>query len=205
MTVAALYVETDGAYFGVPGIDAWDEPRDARRYGGPDPVVAHPPCRQWGRYARSHPILGPNYRPGEEDDCFPAALVAVRVFGGVIEHPAQSRAWAAYGLPRPDCHGGWTEPDPHGGRSCHVEQGHYGHFSRKPTWLYAVTRRAPPELIWGPAEQRLPAYAVARYGYAKARRIGVVAAVGGKDKTRIREATPAAFRDLLLKIAEAAR
>jgi hypothetical protein len=36
-----------------------------------------------------------------------------------------------------------------------------------------------------------------RYGYEKARRIGVVAMIGGKDKTRIRNATPAAFRDLL--------
>lgn len=30
--IAALYVETDGCYFGLPGIDAWDEKRDARAY-----------------------------------------------------------------------------------------------------------------------------------------------------------------------------
>lgn len=33
--VAALYVAKDGAYFGVPGVDPWDEVRDARRYAGP--------------------------------------------------------------------------------------------------------------------------------------------------------------------------
>ena len=44
-----------------------------------------------------------------------------------------------------------------------------------------------------------------RYGYEKARRIGVVAMIGGKDKTRIRNMTPAPFRDLLIEIARAAR
>lgn len=41
--LAALYVETDGVYFGLPTVDPWDEKRDARRYSGPLPVVAHPP------------------------------------------------------------------------------------------------------------------------------------------------------------------
>ena len=35
MTIAALYVETDGCYFGLPGVDPWDEARDARLYAGP--------------------------------------------------------------------------------------------------------------------------------------------------------------------------
>jgi hypothetical protein len=42
---------------------------------------------------------------------------------------------------------------------------------------------------------------LAKHGYEKARRIGTVALVGGKDKTKIRNATPATFRDVLLKIA----
>ena len=201
--IAALYVETDGAYFACPGVDAWDVERDARRYAGPHPVVAHPPCQRYGRYAASHPITGRIAQVGADDGCFEAALAAVRRWGGVIEHPAHSKAWAIYGLEKPAHGGGWTQPDLWGGRSCYVEQGHYGHFSRKPTWLYVVVPEVP-ELIWGQAEQRLPAYAVERYGYAKARRIGVMAAVGGKDKTKIRNATPPAFRDLLLTIARGA-
>lgn len=200
MTVAALFVETGGVYFGVPGVEPWGIERDARRYPGPWPVVAHPDCRRWGRYAESHPITGRIGEAGDDGGCFAAALGAARRWGGVIEHPAHSKAWAQFGLTRPAHGGGWTAPDTWGGRSCYVEQGHYGHFSRKPTWLYAVAAELP-ELTWGPAEQRLPAYAVERYGYAKARRIGVMAAVGGKDKTRIREATPPAFRDLLISIA----
>jgi hypothetical protein len=84
-----------------------------------------------------------------------------------------------------------------------VDQGHYGHFSNKATWLYAVgTER--PALHWGKGPQRLPAWMVERYGYEKARRIGVMAMVGGKDKTRIREATPPEFRDVLLHLAMSA-
>lgn len=76
-------------------------------------------------------------------------------------------------------------------------------MARKATWLYAV-RCDLPELVWGPSEQRLSPIALERHGYAKARRSGVMAYVGGKDKARIRAATPPAFRDMLLSIARSA-
>ena len=50
LAVSALFVQTDGAYFGLPHVDPWDEKRDARKYAGPNPVVAHPPCQRWGRF-----------------------------------------------------------------------------------------------------------------------------------------------------------
>lgn len=87
--------------------------------------------------------------------------------------------------------------------TCYVEQGHYGHMSRKATWLYAKADNLP-DLIWGPSEQRIHPVALERHGYAKARRIGMMAMIGGKDKTRIRNATPPAFRDVLLAIAGSA-
>src|SRR6185437_17018118 len=40
--VAALYVEKNGVYYGLPDVDPWDKERDARNYAGPFPVVAHP-------------------------------------------------------------------------------------------------------------------------------------------------------------------
>lgn len=49
--IAALFVTKDGAYFGLEGVDPWDEERDAMLYDGPDPVVAHPPCARWSRFA----------------------------------------------------------------------------------------------------------------------------------------------------------
>lgn len=202
--IAALYVETDGAYVGLPGVEPWDEPRDARTYKGPAPVVAHPPCQRWGKYWHGAPNKPHQYRLGEDGGCFGAALTSVRNYGGVLEHPAHSHAWAYFGLAKPPASGGWVKADEFGGWTCHVEQGHYGHLARKATWLYANgTER--PELIWGPGEQRIHPVALERYGYAKARRIGMMAMVGGKDKTRIRNATPTAFRDLLISIASTAK
>lgn len=90
------------------------------------------------------------------------------------------------------------------GWTCYVEQGFYGHSSRKPTWLYASRVNNLPDLKWGRGEQRLPQEMIDRYGYEKARRIGVVAMIGGKDKTRIRNMTPEPFRDLLIEIARSA-
>lgn len=204
--VAALYVETNGCYFGLDGVEPWDEARDARNYAGPHPVVAHPPCQRWGRYSENHPTKGKIAETGDDDGCFAAALDAVRTFGGVIEHPKDSKAFVghekSFNLGRPTPHG-WTRSQDGIGWICQVEQGHYGHFSRKATWLYAAHVDLPT-LIWGPAEQRIHPVALAKHGYAKARRIGMVAMVGGKDKTRIRNATPPEFRDVLLAIARSA-
>lgn len=201
-TVAALYVETGGCYFGTPWfVDPWDKERDARLYAGPHPVVAHPPCQRWGRFATggTHPSAEPQ-EVGDDDGCFEKALASLRRWGGVAEHPQDSKAWDYFGLNRPPRKGGWVKADEFGGWTCRVEQGFYGHFSRKPTWLIAY-RTARPELRWGNGEQRLHPVALAKHGYEKARRIGMIAMVGGKDKTRIRDATPPEFRDLLLWLA----
>jgi hypothetical protein len=199
--IAALYVESDGAYTGLPHVDAWDIGRDARQYAGPHPVVAHPPCQRWGRFAKggTHPN-SPRFEIGDDDGCFEAALAAVRRWGGVLEHPADSHAWSAFNLNRPPRDGGWIAADFEGGWTCCVYQGHYGHFAGKGTWLYA-NKIALPELRWGACEQRLHPTALAKYGYEKARRIGMMAMVGGKDKTKIRNSTPDDFRDLLLSMA----
>ena len=66
----------------------------------------------------------------------------------MLEHPAFSKAWVAFDLPRPDTKlGGWTLAAD-GGASCYVEQGRYGHPMKKATWLYAFGV-ALPELRWG--------------------------------------------------------
>ena len=199
-TIAALYVEPDGCYTDIPNIEPWDETRDARKYNGPWPIVAHPPCQRWGRFWHGSTRKPHQYKLGDDGGCFAAALASVRQWSGVLEHPADSHAWAHHGLAKPKRGEGWIAADHVGGWTCYVEQGHYGHASRKPTWLY-VCGVERPELNWTRGEQRLPQWMIARYGYEKARRIGVVAMVGGKNKTKIRNATPAPFRDVLLAIA----
>ncbi len=198
--IAALYVETGGCYYGLPHVDPWDQARDARRYAGPWPVVAHPPCERWGRFWHGSPRKPHRFKLGDDGGCFEAALNAVRQWGGVLEHPADTHAWSAFSLNAPPRAGGWIAADWRGGWTCYVEQGHYGHAARKATWLYAAGVDLP-ELTWGPSEQRLPQVLVERYGYEYARRKGVVSQIGGKHKKAIRNRTPLPFRDLLLSIA----
>ncbi len=201
--IAALFVEDKGIYYCIPEVDTWSEAEDARDYAGPYPVVAHPPCKRWSRYWHGAPRKPHQYKLGDDKGCFSAALWAVRTFGGVLEHPADSRAWGWFGLQAPPRNGGWVLADSFGGMTCCVYQGHYGHLAGKATWLYAKGVQLP-ELRWGPCEQRLHPTALAKHGYAKARRIGMMAMVGGKNKERIRDATPLDFRDVLIAMARTA-
>ena len=134
--IAALYVETDGAYFNMDGVDPWDEARDARHYEGPYPVVAHPPCNRWTRMAPLLEALGQG-KVGDDAGMFAHALDCVRRFGGVLEHPASTYAWNEHGLLRPSL-GVWTRSLLDVGWVCEINQVYYGHRASKPTWLYAV-------------------------------------------------------------------
>lgn len=178
--VAALFVETGGCYFGLPDVDPWHGEDhadasttvhlDARDYAGPWPVVAHPSCKRWGRFWHGSTRKPHQYRLGEDGGCFAAALTAVRNYGGVLEHPRDSHAWRWFGLLTPPAGGGWIRADGYGGWTCCVDQAHYGHPARKPTWLYVcgVDPADLPSLIWGAAAQRLHPRAVELHGYAKA-------------------------------------
>lgn len=125
--VAVLFARADSHYKTLPKCDVWDAERDARRWPGGAPVVAHPPCRAWGNlrhFAKPRP---------DEKDLARWAVQRVREFGGVLEHPARSTLWADQGLPLPgqgkDAFGGWTFP---------VLQLWWGHRAEKATWLYIV-------------------------------------------------------------------
>ena len=154
ITVAALFVATGGCYFGLEGVEPWDIKRDARLYAGPHPVVAHPPCQRWGRYWHGGPSVKVRKVKGDDAGCFASALASVRQWGGVLEHPEASAAWAQFGLAAPPKSGGWIVADFLGGWTCCVEQGHYGHRARKATWLY-VHGVVPPLLKWGPSAKRV--------------------------------------------------
>ncbi len=205
-TVAALFVESVGVYSDLPGVDSWDEARDARLYNGPWPVVAHPPCQRWGRFWHGSTRRPHQFKLGDDNGCFKSALMSIYIYGGVLEHPMDSHAWAYFGINKPPRNGGWVTAGFKGMWTCCVYQGHYGHLAGKGTWLLAsgIDRTALPDLIWGKCEQRLHPIAVARHGYEKARRIGMLSMVGGKDKTMIRNRTPIDFRDILLTIARSA-
>lgn len=191
--IAALYVQHGGVYYGLPDVITYGLPeRDARDYDGPHPVVAHPPCARWCRLAGLVQHRWGHER-GNDGGCFAHALSAVLRFGGVLEHPAWSDAWIAYGLEEPPTSGGWV-PCRYGGWTCCVSQKNYGHRARKMTWLFAH-RTALPELRWGQTSSDVWISWCANNGGPKG---AVVERMGKNERNR----TPVEFRDLLLSIAK---
>lgn len=134
--IAVLYAKKGSVYHDL-AVDVWDEARDARLYPGPFPVIAHPPCRAWGRFHNRAKAV-----EGERDLAF-HALEMVRRWGGVLEHPYASSFWRAAKLPRPR-----DGADEFGGYCLMVNQVDWGHRAIKPTWLYVcgVPRDALPDV-----------------------------------------------------------
>lgn len=182
--VSVLYVRSDSIYKQL-GVDCWDIERDARRWPGGNPVVAHPPCRAWGKYkgfAKPRP---------DEKELARQAIRDIRKFGGVLEHPRHSGLWKDMKLPKPG------EVDEFGGYSINVDQFWWGHKARKNTLLYIV----------GCPKDQLPQIpirmdAVSHYvGYPKSfkgRSRNGMKEISKKE----REATPVEFAKWLIQVAE---
>lgn len=189
--IAALFVQPDGCYSGLDHVDMWPEHRDARRYCGTWPVIAHPPCQRWGALAAVNYARwgGEHNRPGNDGGCFASALDCVRRWGGVLEHPAKSRAWAAHGLAAPASMGWQRTID--GGWVAEVWQSAYGHRAAKATWLYFCGEGKPIDLDWArpPGSHQI--------GFHDRR--GKCANKPTLSK-REANATPAAFRDALIAL-----
>ena len=188
--VAVLFARADSVYKTLPGVDVYDAQRDARTYAGPWPVVAHPPCARWSMLnavvLSKYPHKSAEYAWGNDGGLFEFALATVRRFGGVLEHPAQSRAFRHYGLPFVgrglDTFGGW---------SCEVKQVDWGHRAEKRTWLYIVGA-GPDELPPRPATGNRPTARVSRMATC-----GKCDLMGRAE----REHTPRALAEWLLDLA----
>lgn len=125
-SVAVLFARADSVYKTMPECDVWDADRDARNWCGGMPAVAHPPCRAWGR-------LRHFARPRDGEKYLALWTVCmIRIWGGVIEHPAASSLRPTALLPEPgqrDAWGGWTLA---------VPQSWWGHRAEKNTRFYIV-------------------------------------------------------------------
>lgn len=196
-TIAVLFADKNGNYANLPGVDVWDESRDARNYPGTYPVVAHPPCSRWCRLAGLVEKRW-GHKKGDDGGCFISALESVRKWGGVLEHPAYSAAWHTYGLPEPIRTGGWLRTFC-GGLVAHICQGKYGHAAKKATWLYAYGVN-PPSLRWGDV--------------ADGKSTALVSWCGNKTKafdkrprlsSKAASSTPIEFRDILISIARSVK
>lgn len=192
-TVAALFVASNGCYQGLEGVDPWDEARDARLYQGPHPVVAHPPCGRWAQPLAQTNQTRYGHRVGDDGGYFASAMASVSRFGGVLEHPANTAAWPAFGLPMPT-RGHWTHGMFSLGWSTEISQVAYGGPTRKRTWLYWVGDGEPPAMDWSePPHTHLVSWL--QKTKSKLPRLTKAQA----------SATPTAFRDALLSLARAAR
>ncbi len=195
MSVSALFVRPDGPY---PRLvdDWWDVDRDATKYAGPNAVVAHPPCKRWGRFWWADGSKG----PGNDGGLFASALENLRRWGGVLEHPEASHAWRTFDIPSPPMGGGWMRSilQPNEWTTC-VPQRNYGHRARKLTWLIYVGGPRPPLLNWSrPAAPEV-------YLCPPGRRAGGHPGDTSVERMRHREreVTPEPFARLLISIAEA--
>lgn len=190
--VAALYVEEEGCYTNLNYVDAWPKDRDARKYNGPFPVVAHPPCQLWGamayvNYARWG---GEHNKPGNDGGCFLSALKNVIKYGGVLEHPAKTKAFDFYNIREP-MQVGWQRIS-NKCYICEVWQSAYGHKANKATWLLYCGSKAPFELNWNKV------IGTHQIGFHDQR-----GKIRNKPTLSKKEAnaTPILFRDTLIKLA----
>lgn len=192
--LAALFVEKNGCYFGLPSIDPWDLERDARNYGGPHPVIAHPPCERWGKLAKVNYSRwgGEHNRPGNDGGCFAAALSSVLKYGGVLEHPKHSKAFGEFNLGKPS--GRWEKTRL--GWICEVWQSAYGHRANKATWLFYSGINAPFDLNWSRPKGTHQVGFQDRRGKARNK-----PTLSRKES----RATPIKFRDTLIELANLAR
>ena len=191
MMVAALYVDAKGCYSSIDGVDMWDITKDARLYDGPYPVVAHPPCQLWTRFAYVNYKRwgGEHNRPGNDEGCFEAALKVVRKWGGVLEHPAFSYAWSTFGLIKPEF-GKWKGSETEW--VTEVWQSAYGHKARKRTWLLYHGYKEPFSLRWEKVEA---SHQIG--GHDQRGKVRNKPTISG----RAASATPPDFRDMLIALA----
>lgn len=135
---AVLFARKDSIYKTLD-CDVWDQERDALKWTGGAPAVCHPPCRLWGalrRLSTAHP---------KEKELALFSIAVVRQWGGVLEHPANSRLWFEADLPRPG-----EGRDEFGGFTLSLAQWWFGHKAEKWTWIY----------ICGPDPSECPPYPI---------------------------------------------
>ena len=123
--IAALFVRRNTHYASL-GCDCYDINRDALTWSGGSPVVAHPPCRGWSKLS--------HFSKHQPDELYLAewSIHQARQWGGVVEHPYESRLWASVGCLA------FGVRDEYGGILIPIYQSWWGHRAAKKTCIYVV-------------------------------------------------------------------
>lgn len=183
-TVSVLFARKDSIYKTLPDLDVWDAERDALKWPGGTPVIAHPPCRAWGGLRHmAKPLDG-------EKELAIWSIKQIRKFGGVLEHPKRSQLWPELNLPL------GTKSDRWGGFSLLVNQLQWGHRAEKATLLYVCgcNRKDLPPI---PLTLEYAQYTVSTSG----RRADGKRKAGREISKSEHEATPIAFAKWLVELA----
>jgi hypothetical protein len=183
MSIAVLFVTKDSVYKSIPECDCYDIDRNARTFAGNQVLIAHPPCRLFGKMSHSS-----KFNQSEYSLAF-FAVDQVRRFGGIVEHPEGSKLWPALCLPRPA-----TGLDFWRGQTIQVDQYNFGHLARKRTWLYIVGLSFTPT---SPIRTGKPKYALGVHLRDKHKYLDLPA--------RYREGTPIDFALWLVALANQIR
>ena len=156
--ISVLFCSGRSIYAHLPGCDVWTRARDAAKFTGLNPVIAHPPCRTWSKFLRTQA------KPLDflaEQNLGRFAVATAQKNGGIVEQPAGSFLWSACQLPRP---GDNSDPFCY---TIQIEQSWFGMATRKKTWLLicGVPRamlptvpfqfdREPNSQVWQNSHQR---------------------------------------------------
>jgi hypothetical protein len=187
--VAALFIDERGPYPFRQDVLCWGPSSDARKYAEDLPVIAHPPCARWSSLARVNqkrwgtPI-------GEDGGCFASALESLERCGGVLEHPANSIAFATFGIPKPKGRE-WVYIG-EGKYVGEVWQSDYGHLATKRTWLLYKGRTHPIQFC---SDRKVGEFSIGggvRTGHKKRKRM----------PSKLNHISPDAFVDYLVTLAK---
>lgn len=90
--ISVLCAKKNSVYKNIPGIDVWDEARDAYFFTGSNPVITHAPCAQWSRMKGFA-----NNNPDEKELAYFCLQKVIRN-GGIFEHPGGSTFFKEAGV-----------------------------------------------------------------------------------------------------------
>jgi hypothetical protein len=178
--VSILFAAPDSVYKTIPGLDVWDEDRNALNWPGGNPGVFHPPCRLWSKWMHYFSTA-----PQSEKQLALWSIEMVRRYGGVLEHPACSRLWDQGGLPKPGTSDQW-------GLTIALYQQWFGHAAQKATWLYICGTDELPAIPFSLGQPKCHYSAVRKIKHPDMQRLS----------HRERHGTPLEFAKWLVLVAE---
>jgi len=113
--ISILCAQKNSIYKTIPGLDVWDELRDAYFFTGSNPVITHAPCAQWSR------MKAFSKENKDEKELAYFCLNKIIRNGGIFEHPAGSSFFKEAGITK---------------NIYSVDQSWWGFPARKRTYLF---------------------------------------------------------------------